>query len=51
MMPRFLIKRMAMMTDEEFIEFAAKFSYTPKPDPEGESIGDFRQRVVHTLDS
>lgn len=42
----------ACMSDDEVIEYAEKYGLTPKPDDEmwpGESISNFRTRVIHVL--
>lgn len=49
MTPLDFFKMIAAMSDDEIVKFAAGFGYTPKPDPDGESIGDFRCRVVDSF--
>lgn len=40
---------MACMDDDQFVFFAALFGFTRKPDPDGETMGNFRMRVVDAL--
>lgn len=44
-----ICEEMAAMSDEEVVKWAASFSLTPKPDPDGESMGNFRKRVLDSL--
>jgi hypothetical protein len=44
-----LFHKMAIMTDGEFEEWAENIGYTRKPNPNMESMSNFRMRVVDSL--
>lgn len=48
--PISIIRGIARMGDGQFQRWAAKIGFTPKPDPDGETMGAFRRRVIDSLD-
>lgn len=48
--PESVLRLMARMSDDEFLEWAGEIGFTLAPEPMNETVSNFRIRVLDTLD-